>query len=99
MRVMVDSMPGTSASSNNDNSEHTTVNPTVQIKYWQQVKSDMPKEVLKFSDIVFNIVTYDQLHDFAIKCDIPTYWVERAKEDYPHDSEMMVTKVFYEWWA
>ena len=25
--------------------------------------------------------------------------MERAKEDYPHDSEMIVTKVFFEWWG
>ena len=38
----------------------------------------------------------DQLLDFVIKCDIPNYWVVRAKQDYPHDSEMMVMKVFFE---
>ena len=25
--------------------------------------------------------------------------MDRAKEDYPHDSELMVTKVFFEWWG
>ena len=46
-----------------------------------------------------NITTYSQLHDFALKCNIPRCWVERAKEDYPHDSKIMVNKVFYEWWV
>ena len=45
-------------------------------------------------DIINNILSHDQLHDFAIKCDISKNWVERAKQDYLHDSEMIVTKYF-----
>ena len=43
-------------------------------------------------------MTYDQLVDFAMKCDIPLTWLERAKEDYPQDSQVVINKVFYEWW-
>ena len=50
-------------------------------------------------DITNNILCHDQLLDFAVKCDIPTNWVDREKEDYPHESEMVVTKVFFEWWG
>ena len=50
-------------------------------------------------DITNNILSHDQLLDFAIKCDIPTKWVEKAKEDYLHDLEMIVTKVFLNGWA
>ena len=68
-------------------------------KCWQQVENELPKELLKFfHDITENIMTYDQLVDFAIKCDIPISWVERAKEDYPHDSKVVINKVFFEWW-
>ena len=37
--------------------------------------------------------------DFVVKCDIPTNWVERAKEDNPHNLEMAMTKVYFEWWG
>ena len=68
------------------------------VKHWQKVQCEIPKELMNFcNDIINNILSHDQLLDFAIKCDIPTNWVERAKEDYPHDSEMIVTKVFFEW--
>ena len=43
-------------------------------------------------------MTYNHLVDFAMKCDIPLTWLEREKEDYPQDSQVVVTKVFYEWW-
>ena len=33
-----------------------------------------------------------------MKCDIPLTWLERAKEDYPQDSQVVINKVFYEWW-
>ena len=59
----------------------------------------MPKETFKFcQDITENIVSYDQLVDFAVKCDIPLTWLERAKEDYPQDSQVVINQVFYEWW-
>ena len=68
-------------------------------KLWQQIQSELSKEPFKFCrDITENIVTYDQLVDFAVKCDIPLTWLERAKEDYPQDSQVVVNKVFYEWW-
>ena len=68
-------------------------------KQWQQIENELPRELLNFChDITENIMTYDQLVDFAVKCDIPIGWVERAKEDYPHDSEVVINKVFFEWW-
>ena len=33
-----------------------------------------------------------------MKCDVPLTWLERAKEDYPQDSQLVVNQVFYEWW-
>ena len=33
-----------------------------------------------------------------MKCDIPLTWLDRAKEDYPEDSQVVVNQVFYEWW-
>ena len=49
----------------------------------------VPKELTNFChDITDNIMTYDQLIDIAIKCEIPINWVERAKEDYPQNSEV-----------
>ena len=32
------------------------------------------------------------LVDFAVKCDIPLIWLDRAKEDYPEDSQVVVNK-------
>ena len=43
-------------------------------------------------------MTYDQLVDFAVKCDVPLSWLERAKEDYMQDSQVVVNKVFYKCW-
>ena len=66
-------------------------------KFWQQIEKDLPKELLKFcQEITENIMTYDQLVNFAVKCDIPLTWLERAKENYPQDSEVVINKVFYE---
>ena len=68
-------------------------------KHWQQVENELPKELLNFChNITDNIMTYDQLVNFAIKCSIPIGWVERSKEDYPHDSEVIISKIFFEWW-
>ena len=68
-------------------------------KPWQKVQSELRKELLKFSkDVVENIGTYGQLAKFAMKCDIPLTWVDRAKEDYPAESRIVVNQVFYEWW-
>ena len=59
-------------------------------KQWQKVQSELSKELLKFSkDVTENIGTYGQLAEFAMKCDIPLTWVDRAKEDYPTDSRLV----------
>ena len=50
-------------------------------------------------DIAKNVITYSQLYNFPILCDIPICWMEKAKENYPNDCETMVNKVFYEWWG
>ena len=68
-------------------------------KLWQKVQIELPKELSQFcKDITENIGTYDQLVEFAMKCDIPLTWVDRAKEDYPIDSRLVVNQVFYKWW-
>ena len=76
-----------------------------QIKVWEPLsygskyKVSCPKNHLNFVEILQRILSlYDQLVDFAVKCDIPLTWLERAKEDYPQDSQVVVNKVFYEWW-
>ena len=54
---------------------------------WQQIQSELSKELFWFcKDVTENIGTYSQLVDFAVKCDVPLTWLERAKEDYPQDS-------------
>ena len=67
------------------------MNPLVSVKFWLQVKLDLPKVILNFAeDVVDNIVTCSQLYDLALKCDIPSHWVERAREDYgPHETKMI----------
>ena len=68
-------------------------------KLWQKIQSELSKELFQFcKDVTENIGTYSQLVDFAVKCDVPLTWLERAKEDYPDDSQSVVNKVFYEWW-
>ena len=70
------------------------------VKQWQKVQCELPKVIMNFSDAIINSVSsYNQLMDFVVKCDIPTNWVERAKEDNPHNLEMVITKVFFEWWG
>ena len=55
-------------------------------KLWQKVQSELSKELFRFcKDITENISTYSQLMEFAVKCDIPLTWLDRAKEDYPED--------------
>ena len=69
-------------------------------KLWQKIQSELSKELFKFcKDVTENIGTYSQLVEFAVKCDIPLTWLDRAKEDYPEDSQVVVNKVFYEWWV
>ena len=49
-------------------------------KLWQQVQSELSKVLYRFcKDVTENIGTSDQLIDFAIRCDIPLIWLERAK--------------------
>ena len=68
-------------------------------KLWQKVQSELSKELFRFSrDITENIGTYSQLMEFAVKCDIPLTWLDRAKEDFPEDSQAVVNQVFYKWW-
>ena len=53
-------------------------------KLWQKIQSELSKELFRFcKDVTENIGTYSQLVDFAVKCDVPLTWLERAKEDYP----------------
>ena len=60
-------------------------------KLWQKVQSELSKELFWFcKDITENIGTYSQLMEFAVKCDIPLTWLDRAKEDYPEDSQVVV---------
>lgn len=67
------------------------------VKHWQKVQCDLPKNLMNFcEDITTNILSHDQLLDFVMKCEFPTKWVERATEDYLHDSEIIVRKVFFE---
>ena len=69
------------------------------MKQWQKVQSELSKELLKFSkEVIDNFGTYDQLVEFAVKCDIPLTWVDRVKKDYPTDSQRVVNQVFYECW-
>ena len=68
-------------------------------KLWQKIQSELSKELYKFcKEVTENISTYSQLVDFAVKCDVPLTWLDRAKEDYPDDSQSVINKVFYEWW-
>ena len=55
-----------------------------------------PFQVCK--EITENIGTYSELVDFAVKCNVPLTWIDRAKEDYPDDSQSAINQVFYEWW-
>ena len=65
----------------------------------RKIQSEHSKELFKFcKDVTENIGTYSQLVEFAVKCDISLTWLDRAKEDYPEDSQVVVNKVFYEWW-
>ena len=68
-------------------------------KLWEKIQIELPKELSRFcKEIMENIGTYSQLVDFAAKCDVPLTWIDRAKEDYPDDSQSPINQVFYEWW-
>ena len=58
----------------------------------QQSSADFAKKSLE------NIGTHSQLVDFAVRCDVPLTWIDRAKEDYPQDAQSIINQVFYEWW-
>ena len=61
--------------------------------------ANCPKTFTRFcKEITENIGTYSQLVNFAVKCDVPLTWIDRAKEDYPDDSQSVINQVFYEWW-
>ena len=69
------------------------------VKLLQKIQSKLCKELVKFcKDVTENIGTSAQLVESAVKCDIPLTWVDRAKEDYPEDSRLVVNQIFYEWW-
>ena len=63
---------------------------------WQQIEQELPKELMKFChEVTENIMTYDHLVDFVVKCYIPLTWLERAKEDYLQNSWVVINKVFF----
>ena len=62
-------------------------------------KSELSKELFKFcKEVTENMGTYSQLLEFSVKCDITLTWLDRAKEDYPEDSQVVVNQVFYKRW-
>ena len=66
---------------------------------WEKIQIELPKDLSRFcKEVTENIGTYSQLVDFAVKCDVPLTWIDRAKEDYPDDSQSTINQVFYEWW-
>ena len=68
-------------------------------KLWEKIQRELLKELSRFcKEITENIGNYGQLVDFAIKCDVPLTWIDKAKEDYPNDSQPVINQVFYEWW-
>ena len=68
-------------------------------KLWEKIQIKLPKDLSRFcKEIAENIGTYSQLVNFAVKCDVPLTWIDRAKEDYPDDSQSVINQVFYEWW-
>ena len=78
---------------------NTHKNVENNVKWWQKIQSELCKELVKFcKDVTENIGTNDQIVEFAVKCDIPLTWVDRAKEDCPVDSRLAVNQVFYERW-
>ena len=68
-------------------------------KLWEKIQIELPKELSRFcKEITQNIGNYSQLVDFAAKYNVPLTWIDRAKEDYPDDSQSAINQVFYEWW-
>ena len=58
---------------------------------------ELPKDLSRFcKEVTENISTYSDLVDFAVKCDAPITWIDRAKEDNPNDSQSAINQVFYE---
>ena len=70
-----------------------------ELKLWEKIQIELPKELSRFcKEVTENIATYSDLVDFAVKCDVPITWIDRAKEDNPNDSQSAINQVFYEWW-
>ena len=68
-------------------------------KLWEKIQRELLKELSRVcKEITENISNYGQLVDFALKCDVPLTWIERAKADYPNESQSVINQVFYEWW-
>ena len=68
-------------------------------KLWEKIQVELPKDLSRFcKEVTENIGTHSQLVDFTVKCDVPLTWINRAKEDYPYDSQSVINQVFYEWW-
>ena len=70
-----------------------------ELKLWEKIQIELPKDLSRFcKEVTENIGTYSDLVDFAVKCDVPITWINRAKEDNPNDSQSAINQVFYEWW-
>ena len=70
-----------------------------ELKLWEKIQVEMPKELSRFcKEVTQNIGTYSDLVEFAVKCDVPITWIDRAKEDNPNDIQSAINQVFYEWW-
>ena len=71
----------------------------IEPKSWERIQKDLSTELRRFcKEITENIGTHSQLVDFAVRCDVPLTWIDRAKEDYPQDAQSVINQVFYEWW-
>ena len=74
-------------------------NNRIEPKSWERIQNDLSTELRRFcKEITENIGTHSQLVDFAVRCDVPLTWIDRAKEDYPQDAQSVINQVFYEWW-
>ena len=70
-----------------------------ELKLWEKIQIELPKDLSRFcKEVTENIGNYSDLVDFAVKCDAPITWIDRAKEDNPNDSQSAIKQVFYEWW-
>ena len=68
-------------------------------KLWKKIQKELPNDLSRFcKEVTENIGTYSDLVDFAVKCDVPITWIDRAKDDNPNDSQSAINQVLYEWW-